>query len=53
MERPKCVVSTACYLIENDEVLLLKFNKKWGNVYNAPEGKAEKGESPLNCILRE
>lgn len=53
MERPKCVISTACYLIENEEVLLLKFNKKWGQVYAPPGGKAQEKESPLDCILRE
>ena len=53
MERSKCVISTAWYLIQNNEVIFLKFNKKWGNVFNPPSGKAIKGESPLDCILRE
>ena len=32
---------------------MIKFSKKWGNVYAPPGGKFEKGESPLDCIIRE
>ena len=32
---------------------MIKFSKKWGNVYAPPSGKFEKGESPLDCIIRE
>lgn len=53
MERPKCSISTVCYLIEDDQVLFLHFNKKWGQVFCPPGGKAFEGESPLECILRE
>ena len=45
--------STVCYLKKNNEVLMIKFSKKWGQVYAPPGGKLETGESPLDCILRE
>ena len=45
--------STVCYLKSNDKVLMMKFTKKWGQVYAPPGGKFEVGESPLDCILRE
>lgn len=32
---------------------MLKFSKKWGQVYAPPGGKFETGESPLDCIIRE
>ena len=32
---------------------MIKFSEKWGNVYAPPGGKFEKGESPLDCIIRE
>ena len=45
--------STACYLKKDNKVLMIKFSKKWGQVYAPPGGKFEEGESPLDCILRE
>ncbi len=45
--------STVCYLKKDNKVLMIKFTKKWGQVYAPPGGKFEKGESPLDCILRE
>jgi len=45
--------AVVCYLKKDDKVLMIKFAKKWGNVYAPPGGKFEKGESPLDCILRE
>lgn len=45
--------STACYLKKDNKVLMIKFTKKWGLVYAPPGGKFEKGESPLDCIIRE
>jgi len=45
--------STVCYLKEDNKVLMIRFSKKWGNVYAPPGGKFEKGESPLDCIIRE
>ncbi len=32
---------------------MIKFTKKWGQVYAPPGGKFEEGESPLDCVLRE
>lgn len=52
-ERIAHLNSTACYLKQDDRVLMIKFNKKWGQVYAPPGGKFETGESPLDCILRE
>lgn len=45
--------STVCYLKNNNKVLMIKFNKKWGCVYAPPGGKFETGETPLDCIMRE
>ena len=45
--------STTCYLKKDNKVLMIKFSKKWGQVYAPPGGKFEIGESPLDCILRE
>lgn len=45
--------STVCYLKKENKVLMIKFTKKWGQVYAPPGGKFEAGESPLDCILRE
>ncbi len=45
--------STACYLKKDNEVLMIKFTKKWGQVYAPPGGKFESGETPLDCIIRE
>lgn len=32
---------------------MIKFSKKWGQVYSPPGGKFEEGESPLDCVARE
>lgn len=45
--------ATACYLKKGDQVLMIKFSKKWGQVYAPPGGKFEEGEAPLDCIIRE
>lgn len=45
--------STACCLKKDGKVLLIRFAKKWGQVYAPPGGKFEAGETPLDCILRE
>ncbi len=45
--------ATACYLIKDNKVLMIKFSKKWGQVYAPPGGKFESGETPLDCIIRE
>ena len=52
-ERMSRFISTACYLKKDDKILMIKFNKKWGQVYAPPGGKAESGETPLDCIIRE
>ena len=52
-ERIAHLNSTVCYLKKDNKVLMIKFSKKWGNVYAPPGGKFEKGESPLDCITRE
>ena len=45
--------STACYLKKDNKVLMIKFLKKWGQVYAPPGGKMKSGESPLECIIME
>lgn len=45
--------STACYLKKDNKVLMIKFYKKWGQVYAPPGGKLETNETPLDCIIRE
>lgn len=45
--------ATVCYLKKDNKVLMIKFAKKWGNVYAPPGGKFNEGESPLDCIIRE
>lgn len=52
-ERVALYISTACYLKKDDKVLMIKFNKKWGQVYAPPGGKIEHEETPLECIQRE
>lgn len=45
--------ATVCYLRRDNKVLMIKFSKKWGQVYAPPGGKFESGETPLDCIIRE
>ena len=45
--------STVCYLKRENKVLMIKFTKKWGNVYAPPGGKFETDETPSDCIIRE
>ena len=52
-ERIAHLNATVCYLKKDNKVLMIKFSKKWDNVYAPPGGKFESGESPLDCILRE
>ena len=52
-ERISHLDSTACYLKKGNKVLMIKFSKKWGQVYAPPGGKFETGETPLDCITRE
>lgn len=52
-ERVAHLNATACYLKKDNRVLMIKFSKKWGQVYAPPGGKFESGETPLDCIMRE
>lgn len=52
-ERIAHLNSTVCYLKKDNKVLMIRFQKKWGQVYAPPGGKFEEGESPLDCIIRE
>ena len=52
-ERIAHLNSTVCYLKKDNSVLMIKFSKKWGQVYAPPGGKFETGETPLDCIMRE
>ena len=52
-ERISHLDSTACYLKKGNKVLMIKFSKKWGQVYAPPGGKFKTGETPLDCITRE
>ncbi len=51
------IVSTLCYLEKDGQYLMLLRNKKKNDVnegkWIAPGGKAEPGESPEECVLRE
>lgn len=51
--RIKHHLSCACYMQDGDEVLMIKYADKWNHVYAPPGGKVEKGESPIDCLLRE
>lgn len=52
-ERIAHLNSTACYLKKDNKVLMIRFTKKWGQVYAPPGGKFEQGETPLDCVTRE
>ena len=52
-ERVAHLNSTVCYLKRNNKTLMIKFSKKWGQVYAPPGGKFESGETPIDCIIRE
>lgn len=51
--RAKFAISTACYLLQEDKVLMIKFAKKWGNKYAPIGGKMQEGETPTECVIRE
>jgi len=53
MERIAHLDAAVCYLKKDNQVLMIKYYKKWGQVYAPPGGKFEAGESPLDCITRE
>ena len=50
MEKNLKMISTVCYIINGDKVLMLHRNKQF---YRGLGGKAEQGESPIDCIKRE
>ena len=52
-ERIRHANATVCYLKKEDKVLMIRFRKKWGQVYAPPGGKFKEGESPLDCVMRE
>lgn len=52
-ERIAHLNATVCYLKKDNQVLMIKFTKKWGQVYAPPGGKFETRETPLDCIKRE
>lgn len=52
-ERVAHLNATVCYLKKGSKVLMLKYYKKWGQVYAPPGGKFEHGETPLECVTRE
>ncbi len=52
-ERVAHLNATVCYLKKDNQILMIKFSKKWGQVYAPPGGKFETGETPLDCIIRE
>lgn len=51
------IISTCCYIMDNGRVLMLYRNKKEGlnnkQFYRGIGGKAEQGESPIECVKRE
>jgi len=51
------IFATLCYIINNDEILMLYRNKKENDVhqgkFNGLGGKLEIGESPDECVVRE
>ena len=51
--RAKYEALTVCYLIKDDKVLFIKFEKKWGQKYSPPGGKVDSKETPLQGIIRE
>ena len=51
--KTKVEVMTICYLKKEDKILFINFKNKWKKVSCVPGGKAEKGESPTDCITRE
>lgn len=55
MERHKATPAAYLILVKDDKILLIRrFNTGWmdGN-YSLPSGHLEKGESPIQCLIRE
>lgn len=57
MEKYSKIISTVCYIRSNGKILVLYRNKKEGlnnkRFYRGLGGKAEQGESPVDCVIRE
>ena len=54
MEKYYKIISTCCYIRDNNKILMIyrnKDNKK--PCYRGLGGKAEQGESPIDCVKRE
>lgn len=52
-ERVSHLDAAVCYLKIKNKILMLRYTKKWGQVYAPPGGKFEHGESPIDCVMRE
>ena len=57
MDKYSKIISTCCYIRNNGKILFLHRTKKEGlnnkQFYRGLGGKAEQGESPIECIKRE
>jgi 8-oxo-dGTP diphosphatase len=57
MERYSKIISTCCYVRDGGKILFLLRTKKEGlnnkQFFRGLGGKAEQGESPLDCVIRE
>lgn len=57
MERYSKIISTCCYVKNDGKILFLHRAKKEGlnnkQFFRGLGGKAEQGESPLDCVVRE
>ncbi len=57
MDKYSKIISTCCYIRNNGKILLLHRAKKEGlnnkQFYRGLGGKAEQGESPIECVKRE
>jgi 8-oxo-dGTP diphosphatase len=46
--------ATLCFIVNSGRILLIKRKKGIGKgLLNGPGGRIEKGESPLDCVIRE
>lgn len=54
IERPEQRLSTLCYLLVDEHLLMLRRRKEpFSNHWTAPGGKIEDGENPAEAIVRE
>ena len=51
------IIATLCYVVKDNNVLLVHRNKKENDAhegkYNGLGGKSELGEDPITCVIRE